>query len=641
MNELETKELDLLRNAKRAKELGDEALSQAFIAKAKAIGQGAQKPFEPTKELYPDPTGLRNKSAVSKFILGAGNSAQRAGLGIGQIVGMVSPEDVDKQAAQFLPLKHDPAFNTGDFIGNMTLPAATFGKLAQYGGMVPKIGGFLSGLGKMATTPEGLFPALGGGAFMGALQPVGSGDDRMNNIAMSMAAGGAIPAAQTAAGIGKFGFDIFREPTHQRMAGDILTRASSLTPDDMLRRIDDAAPIFPGYENTLPESLVGDSGMASFYGTQASKDPFGTGVKTRLGYKEQELQNAIMDRIQQYAGSPEKRKALTQEIADLTQELYAKGKALNVPVTQELTDNLVVPVAKESGDYMRKAFQNERRDLSPTMIDILSGKPVLPTVNSVTMTYGKPNVTGEDLQAIKIGINDLRNKQIDSSSGSALKTMIKSMDKAERAISENMPEPLREADKIFSGLKRKEAQMNIFDRLYDKQNAVLKDTDYRSITPNAFSRQVDNSAQLAQDASGWLRAGGIDEILTPEQLQAIAEAEKALQVRAIINKQAAAKGSPTGQNEVGRNFMANMTRTLGLPKWMPDSALEKTLLWLPDKLMTPIEENIQQLIADAIDPKIAAELIKKSIASSSGRDYQGLLKYGFLPSIAAENTMSN
>ena len=151
--------------------------TEEFDIVAKAYDLSKQEEASPVDfmqtEQFKETPEIMHKSALSKFLLGAGNAVINPALGLGQLTGLVDDETVKKYQEQYAPLEKDSnAYGAGKLLGDVL------------------IGSKLPG----ANTFRGA--TLGQAALAGA-QPAFSGEDRAINTglgALGGAAGFAIPA---------------------------------------------------------------------------------------------------------------------------------------------------------------------------------------------------------------------------------------------------------------------------------------------------------------------------------------------------------------------------------------------------------------------------------------------------------------
>lgn len=140
---------------------------------------------------YAPPT--EGMSGSERFMAGAGKAVYDIGRGIGQMTGMIPQEEIDAARARDAALMSTGAGMAGNIAGNI---AAT-GVGGSLMGAIPG----LARAGAALTSPRTLGQAAAGGAAMGAVQPVATGENRLQNVAAGAAGGGIGYGA--AAGLGR------------------------------------------------------------------------------------------------------------------------------------------------------------------------------------------------------------------------------------------------------------------------------------------------------------------------------------------------------------------------------------------------------------------------------------------------------
>lgn len=155
--------------------------AQSFDSKVAAQEAADRETYSPTAGM----------SGMDKFMSGAGKSVADLGRGIKQLVSGTSDES--RQQTDETNKLDAPLMDTGAGIaGNVTGALST---LALPGGAVSR-GAQALNLGRTAavaraiSAPATIAQSIGSGAAMGALQPVGTGEDRSMNMAMGGVAGG-------------------------------------------------------------------------------------------------------------------------------------------------------------------------------------------------------------------------------------------------------------------------------------------------------------------------------------------------------------------------------------------------------------------------------------------------------------------
>lgn len=152
----------------------DQVLEYANAQFERMIG----KPSNPTDDL----------SGPERFAAGAGKATMDTARGIGQLVGAVDQSAIDEAAASDAPLMD----TRGGFWGNVTGHAAQMaipGAAATKAGLLTRAPTLLPSLA--AKSAGRLIPAAAGAGAYAGLQPVESGDSRIQNAGIGALAGAA------------------------------------------------------------------------------------------------------------------------------------------------------------------------------------------------------------------------------------------------------------------------------------------------------------------------------------------------------------------------------------------------------------------------------------------------------------------
>lgn len=147
----------------------------AFSAPTQAVGAINPAASGGTLRFGPIDTGISMSPNVTNFLAGAGQAMINLGRGVGERLGMVSPQDIAQVRRLDAPLEATTAGTAGNIAGNVAMMAPT--------AMIPGVNTVLGGA------------ALGAG--IGAVQPSVSGHEQAMNVTGGVVGGG------LGAGIGK------------------------------------------------------------------------------------------------------------------------------------------------------------------------------------------------------------------------------------------------------------------------------------------------------------------------------------------------------------------------------------------------------------------------------------------------------
>lgn len=145
---------------------------------------------------------LSGSSGFDNFMAGAGKSVVDMGRGIKQLVTGTSDEsrreqdEIEKRDTELMSSGAGIAGNIAGAVATTALPGAALGRGAQAINL-----GRTAAVARAIGAPSTVAQSVGSGAALGALQPLGSGDDRTMNMAIGGVGGGVGGAA--AAGVGR------------------------------------------------------------------------------------------------------------------------------------------------------------------------------------------------------------------------------------------------------------------------------------------------------------------------------------------------------------------------------------------------------------------------------------------------------
>lgn len=137
---------------------------------------------------------------VGEFAAGAGKALTDATRGAGQLMGLVSREDVAEARERDAALMDTGAGFAGDIVGNIAMALAPGGALkgaavAARGLGAARAAPALSAAGGALLVPKSITGAGAVGAGMGALQPSVSTEETLRNVALGTGVSAALPAA--------------------------------------------------------------------------------------------------------------------------------------------------------------------------------------------------------------------------------------------------------------------------------------------------------------------------------------------------------------------------------------------------------------------------------------------------------------
>ncbi|WP_434513773.1 hypothetical protein AB6Q56_14425 [Dechloromonas sp. ARDL1] len=199
-----------------------------------------------------DPT--EGMSTSEKFLAGVGKAMTDAGRGVGQMVGLVSQDEINEAKALDKPLMNTTAGTVGNVVGNIATLAPTM--------LVPG-----------ANTVGGA--ALINGLAGGVLTP-GSVEDRAQAAGFGALGGAAgVGAAKLIAGTGKAvsaAAAPFSEDGRKKIIGEVMRRAAGDNADSVAARMSNAQEIIPGSLPTAAE-VAESGGIAALQRAMSAANP--------------------------------------------------------------------------------------------------------------------------------------------------------------------------------------------------------------------------------------------------------------------------------------------------------------------------------------------------------------------------------
>ena len=274
----------------------------ASVIKSQALKISAKK------NEYGSPTD--GMSGLEKFAAGVGKSVYDTGYGLGQMVGLVSRDDVTQKRKEDADLMKTGAGKAGDIAGNLvqTVPLA-----------------FVPG----ANTVKG---AALIGSLTGLAQPSESTSETISNIGMGGAGGGgSIMAGRGLASAYQLGTGLMRPLTQngqKQIAAEVL-QASATDAAKAAQNAQNARAFVPGSNPTLGQ-VANDPGLAQLERTLFNKPE----TQGPLAQAYQAQLEARKKAIAGIAGTPEYRQAIKDGRAVFANEDY--GKAIAQGVDQKM-----------------------------------------------------------------------------------------------------------------------------------------------------------------------------------------------------------------------------------------------------------------------------------------------------------------
>lgn len=479
-------------------------------------------------EAFPD--ALREVLAGTDWgtrnIAGAGSAVVNAWEGLKGLVGQTDPNQV---AAQKVIAEEAPI---GNIAGNVAMLAPT---------------AFIPG----ANTVAGAGTI---GAAQGALLTPGDLKERAKSAAWGgVGGGGGILAGRALAAGGRAASAAVAPMTRSgqdEIIGKLMRRVSGENADDVMQRLRDAKGLVPGEMPTAAE-VAESGGIAALQRAMSSADP--------ESYAHRFMANgdAREAALRSVAGSPSARQAAIDSRESAAQSLYGMANRSDAMRREmEAGQRLLKSggIHQMAGDEMpteglraltsRPAFQAALSDAKTSLAN--SGA----TDTALTSLEG--------LHRIKLSIDEALNGAAPNSALAKFdRNSLLNIKKQLLSEMETLSPMYGNARKTFSDMSKPINQMDVGQYLLDKLEPASK--QYGKLTgerANAFFQALKDADATTKRALSTRAAGGIADVLTPEQLATVTNVAKSLGRVGNATDLGRGVGSNTFQNLAMDNLAA-------------------------------------------------------------------------------------
>ena len=317
-----------------------------------------------------DPT--EGMSTFDKVAAGIGKAGYDTARGIGQMFGMVSPEDVAESRKRDAALMNTGAGMTGNILGNVGLALPSM--------MLPGVNTVMGGA------------AVGAG--LAALQPTTKEESRLKNMGVGAVFGGAVPAAVGAFKAGKAAlFDPIAG--QNKIIGGALARSAGDKPQEIIKALRGAGAATPGVK--LSAGQTGQSeGLSALEDAITSQIP--SGELARMGGSNRA---ALADALRGVAGTPEDMAAAIAKRESTAGSLYNQARNEGIDpalLTPEVQANLA-----SLQQRIPENIINEARKLAK-----ISGVDITDDAGIQGLHWTKKAIDGEIGAASRAGNSELK-----------------------------------------------------------------------------------------------------------------------------------------------------------------------------------------------------------------------------------------
>jgi len=558
---------------------------------------------------------------------GAGKTVMDTGMGINQILGITSQEEVDASLQNDQALMQTGGGVTGNVAGHVGMALGP-GAMLKGMSMIPKAAPYastLNNLGNAIMAPKTVTGgAAVGGAYMGT-QPVQTGGSRMENMAYGAGFGGAVPLLINSLRGGKAFLEPRSEAGRSNIAGRVLRQQAGENADDVSVRMSNASEIVPGSQPTAGE-VADNAGIARLQRAVAAKDPL-------ANFNERAIDQRIAraNAVKEIAGTPEDMAAAEAARKKATAPLYNQVNKSDAVVDPTRTANLIDRIIKNNQGRSKlvKALTEVRESMATHFPAEQRAKEAWDGLNAVV---GK-RMSAADLEAVKKArtiMNRVKMGKIDADEALAQLKGIKGESKtaseaidyattrmkdADYVLMEN-PRQLQSASKNIGDLinakgpggekvneaivkelttikKSLDHQINKAEPAYGaaqkefadaskpiNQMKVAQELEKKLIpaltenrqTADSYATVLRDKDRLAAKATGFKRAK-LDDVMTPEQMQVLNNVKDDAARSANVD----ILGKGGGSDTVEKLSMGNLLDQAAMPRWAQNMPFMKGL----------------------------------------------------------------
>jgi len=513
-----------------------------------------------------DPT--EGMSTTDKFLAGTGKAFADLGRGVGQMVGLVSQEEVDEAKRLDAPLMRTTAGTVGNATGNVAAALPTV---------------FIPGA-------QGLAGAALTGAGMGLIQPVARDESRLKNVAVgaTAGAGGVVAGRVLAAGANgaKALVEPFTDKGRQAIAGRTLDRFGVQAGD--LAGVSNA-PTVTGAVPTMAERIVRPEGAAGAARLQDSVRSLDPEIANKFVAREVENNAARVGTLRELSGEGGARDFAEAMRNGTAKEQYGKAfatkmdmKSMSAAERGEVTKLMQVPAIKDAIKAAKEIAGNN------------------------SLNIGNPNGSIEGLHLTKLAMDDAITSASKGGSAVAVNKAMSIKTARDRLVKfiERMAPDYGDARMTYAEMSKPLNQMDVADALLRKGTSATSDLGGTPrLMPDKFVSLLKNEEATVKGATGR-DLGKLSEVLDPDQFSKVMAVGQELDKGAAVARAANGPGSATAQRLASQNVLRQLLGPTGLPQsWAESTMLNTAMRPIQFAYNGVAEPKIQAVLADLLlDP---------------------------------------
>lgn len=581
------------------------ASQEMVIGFAKA--QMKLKQYKPKSSL-PYELQAKDQSFGQNALASFGGAVSGIPLGLRQLFGNANPDELKQWSDSMKGLT-----STG---------GGTLGAIA--GGAAPAVvAGMVPGLNTV-------LGAAGAGAVLGGIEPVQEGETRAGNAVKGGLLNAAVPGAVSLAKTARAVVSPFHQAGREGIAGRTLERFAT-DPANIAKA--GGVQWQSGAIPTLAEAS-GDTGLSNLQRTIQTMDQRGL-----VAQRYADNNAARVASLADIAGDPAKREAAVLARKAAEGNMYDTATAATYTVDSELANLLKRPAIRQAMARAENLAANKGR---PFSFDVNPNTP-FSGVGGLS-GGGSRQITGQGLQDLKMALDEMLTDPQSGFTGKAADT-IKDLRGQIVGWMEKANPDFKTSRIAYAEASKPINSMDIGQRLLDNHTSALTDfSGNPRMYAEAFARSLRNEGKTVAAATG-MRGRGLEDVMSPQHVATLNSLRDELSANSAAQAAGRVPGSPTAQYLVGQDLISKIAGPLGIPKSVATSTFVENMLSRPTSfLMKTPEEKLIGLLSEAmLDPKKAAELVKKGGATKIDKTVQrlldrsmpfgqgGLIGYGSIP----------
>lgn len=496
-------------------------VSDAGLMALKGASSSVRDATEKDMKRMADPTaGMSN---FEKFSAGAGKAIVDTGRGLGQMVGLVSRDDIANSRKRDAALMDTGAGMAGNIVGNVAVNAP----LAMLPGANTVTGGALIG------------------ATSGLIQPSASTNETLMNMGLGGSAGAAVPLVVNALKAGKSVIEPLYEGGRNKIVGRALREAAGGKESEVVQALRTNKSSVPGVQYTAAEA-ADNAGIAAMQRASGAVSPHVTVATT----ERQAANNAArVSALEDMAGTQGKRSFFDSSRKDAAEQLYEASYKSAPSWGRDATTGQFLTKSQQAGrksevtklmntPSMQDAWQRAQRMMAD---DINSGRAPEAAFDSVrAMDYTRR------------ALSDM----VSEAQGNQQRILIGLRDRLDTTLKSLSPKYI-EAKNTFAEMSRPITEMDVVQEVVSKAGSKLNG----NLRPESYARAL--SDDTARSATG-MRTATLDKTVSPENLATL----NAIKDDLVRQQFAQSAGRGPGSDTVQKLAYANMMNQSGLPNWV-------------------------------------------------------------------------